>query len=85
MSYRCGTCKSSNVSINVKREKIEHPARDERGREIFEEKLNPETGRYESRQKMVAVPVRGLGTWRCHSSVCRGVKRGVERVQRAIL
>lgn len=61
---KCGLCGGA-VFCTYKTEKIEHPARDERGGFIFETKLDKETGQPYQHQVMVTFTVRGLGTWHC--------------------
>ncbi len=61
---KCGNC-GGKVYLVVKTDTIEHPARDNRGREIFEMKQDKVTGQWFEKQVMVSWPIRGLGTWHC--------------------
>lgn len=60
----CGNC-GGHVYLQVERSTIEHPARDERGRFIYELAVDKETGQVYEKQVMVSWPIRGLGTWHC--------------------
>lgn len=78
--YTCKDCGASFPTLALSRYEgsIEHPARDDRGMPIFKTVRDKETGELKEKQVMVESKIRGLGTWTCMSSTCKGKKVKVD-------
>jgi hypothetical protein len=73
----CGTC-GGKVHLVSAKDTIDHPARDERGRYIYDRKLDRATGQMMDVQVMITHPIRGLGTWHCENN-CKDRQIKVKR------
>jgi hypothetical protein len=64
MPKKCDNC-GGRVYLATSKSTIEHPARNERGQFIYEQKWDKESRQMVEKQVMVSWPIRGLGTWHC--------------------
>jgi len=78
MQRKCGTC-GGPVTSHHEAFQIEHPARDERGRFLYETVVDKKTGARSERQIMIKVDARGLGHWSCNNGC--GKRKGVRTHQ----
>jgi hypothetical protein len=78
MTYSCATCGSTrDVRHNHTTYSLERPLLDERGKVITKTERD-KRGVSRTVEVMEKYSARSLGTWRCHSTTCRGDKAKVK-------
>lgn len=69
----CRVCGSEKFISHNKQESTNTlPVIDDRGRFVYQQKMDKKTGKMTEVQLTKTVKIIGLGTWKCGSDVCHG-------------